>query len=96
MGRLCQSEALLAAVNSKLEDGNIRAAVRSLCEGGQPAAPNEKNLKLLQEKHPLDPCPEALRAYLTQHRLCHCGMAGVCGGGVGGDSLLPGRFSWGP
>ena len=34
MGRLCQSEALLAAVNSKLEDGNIRTAVRILCDGG--------------------------------------------------------------
>lgn len=55
-----QSEALLAAVNSKLEDGNIKAAVRILCEGGQPATPTEQNLKLLQDKHPQDPCPEAL------------------------------------
>ena len=54
------SEAFLAAVNSKLEDGNIRAAVRILCEGGQPATPTEQNLKLLQDKHPQDPCPEAL------------------------------------
>ena len=53
--------ALLAAVNAKLEDGNIRAAVRILCDGGQPAEPNEHNLGLLRERHPLDPDPEALR-----------------------------------
>src|SRR6218665_1551464 len=53
--------ALLAAVNAKLEDGNIRAAVRILCDGGQPAEPNEHNLGLLRERHPLDPYPEALR-----------------------------------
>src|SRR6218665_3655028 len=52
--------ALLAAVNAKLEDGNIRAAVRILCDGAPPAIPNEHNLKLLMEKHPLDPNPEAL------------------------------------
>ena len=52
--------ALLAAVNAKLEDGNIRAAVRILCDGAPPAIPNEQNLKLLMEKHPLDPNPEAL------------------------------------
>src|SRR6218665_4067156 len=52
-------EALLAAVNAKLEDVNIRAAVRILCDGGQPAEPNEHNLRLLREKHPLEPDPEA-------------------------------------
>src|SRR6218665_3953892 len=52
--------ALLAAVNAKLEDGNIRAAVRILCDGAPPAIPNEQNLKLLMEKHPFDPDPVAL------------------------------------
>ena len=42
------------------EDGNIRSAVRILCDGAPPAIPNEQNLKLLMEKHPLDPNPEAL------------------------------------
>src|SRR6218665_1563531 len=32
-GRMGHLEVLLAAVNSKLEDGNIKAAVRILCEG---------------------------------------------------------------
>src|SRR6218665_1116771 len=53
--------ALLAAVNAKLEDGNIRAAVRILYDGGQPAEPNEHNLGLLRQRHPLDKAPEALR-----------------------------------
>src|SRR6218665_114551 len=58
-GRMGQSGAVLAAVNSKL-DGNIKAAIRILCEEGQPATPTEPNLKLLQDKHPQDSCPEAL------------------------------------
>ena len=53
-------EALFAAVNAKLEDGNIRAAVRILCDGAPPAIPNEQNLKILMEKHPFDPNPGAL------------------------------------
>lgn len=60
MGCKSEGEVLLVAITSKLEDGNIKAAVRILWEGGQPAVPREQNLKLLQEKHPRDPCPEAL------------------------------------
>src|SRR6218665_2426136 len=40
-----------AAINAKLEEGNIRAAVRILCDGDGPATPNERNLELLKEKH---------------------------------------------
>src|SRR6218665_68162 len=38
----------------------VIAAVRILCDGAAPAIPNEQNLKLLMEKHKLDPNPEAL------------------------------------
>src|SRR6218665_1109048 len=55
-----QEEVALAAISSKLEDGNIRAAVRILCEGGKMATPDEDNLALLREKHPRDTNPEAL------------------------------------
>src|SRR6218665_648923 len=55
-----QEEVALAAISSKLEDGNIRAAVRILCEGGKMATPDEDNLVLLREKHPRDTNPEAL------------------------------------
>src|SRR6218665_1571431 len=55
-----QEEVALAAISSKLEDGNIRAAVRILCEGGKIATPDEDNLALLLEKHPRETNPEAL------------------------------------
>src|SRR6218665_2436694 len=54
-------KALLAAVNAKLENGSIRAAVRILCDRAPPAIPNEQNLKPLMEKHLLDPNPGALK-----------------------------------
>src|ERR1043165_8193717 len=59
-GRPRRSDALITAVNSKLEDGNIRAAVRILCEQSSPAIPNAHNLDILREKHPVDPCPSKL------------------------------------
>jgi Reverse transcriptase (RNA-dependent DNA polymerase) len=55
-----KTEALLTAVNAKLEEGNIRAAVRILCDQSQPAAPTEDNLRILQQKHPPDMHPENL------------------------------------
>ena len=40
------------AITSKLEDGNLRAAIRLLCSDDTLAAPCEENLIKLQEKHP--------------------------------------------
>ena len=55
-----RSDALSAAVTSKLEDGNISAAVRILCDQSQPATPNLKNFSVLPGKHPIDPQPDSL------------------------------------
>src|SRR6218665_2083525 len=55
-----QEEKTLAAIGSKLEDGNIRAAIRILCDGGNLAIPDGDNLALLKEKHPANADPDAL------------------------------------
>jgi len=48
-----QPSALLAdAVAAKLEDGNVRAAIRLLNSEDIPVTPSEESLRLLQEKHP--------------------------------------------
>jgi len=43
---------LAQAVTSKLEDGNLRAAIRLLCSEDTPAPPSLENLSKLQQKHP--------------------------------------------
>jgi len=43
---------LAQAVSSKLEDGNIRAAIKLLCSEYSPAPPSLENLHKLQEKRP--------------------------------------------
>ena len=43
---------LAQAVTTKLEDGNLRAAIRLMCSDDTPAALSMENLKRLQEKHP--------------------------------------------
>src|SRR6218665_3412579 len=55
-----QEEMTLAAIGSKLEDGNIRAAILILCDGGNLAIPDGDNLALLKEKHPANDDPVAL------------------------------------
>src|SRR6218665_2511458 len=50
----------LAAICSKLEDGNIRAAIRILCDGGNLAIPDGDNLAFHNEKHPANADPDAL------------------------------------
>ena len=47
-------ELLLAAVTSKLEEGNIRAATRILCSRDFPVPASMENLAAMQEKHPTD------------------------------------------
>ena len=44
----------LAAVNSKLEDGNIRAATRILCSQDHPVKATPDTFAAMQEKHPSD------------------------------------------
>jgi len=44
---------LAQAVAAKLEDGNLRAAIRLLNSDDTPDAPSEENLRILQDKHPL-------------------------------------------
>ena len=44
----------MAAITSKLEDGNISAAVRLLCSEDTPAEFTSDNLGKLQDKHPLE------------------------------------------
>jgi hypothetical protein len=46
------SAALAATVSAKIEDGNIRAAVRIICSEDKPAPDTEATFKKLQEKHP--------------------------------------------
>jgi hypothetical protein len=50
--RLSDDKILTQAVAAKLEDGNIRAAIRILCSDDTPALPFEETLSELQEKHP--------------------------------------------
>lgn len=46
------NDILLAAVTSKIEDGNLRAAARLLCSDDKPAPPTAETLDRLQAKHP--------------------------------------------
>jgi hypothetical protein len=53
----CQDESsvLAAAVRSKLEDGNIKAAVRILCLDDKPAPIDQATLDALRRRHPAAP-----------------------------------------
>ena len=43
------------AVSAKLEDGNVRAAIRLLMSQDSPAVPSPQSLSELREKHPRPP-----------------------------------------
>ena len=47
-----EGSALATAVRSKLEDGNIRAAVRIVCSDEKPALNNDATLDALRQRHP--------------------------------------------
>ena len=49
------SELLAAAVTAKIEDGNIKAAVRILCFEGKPATDTDATYTKLLERHPAPP-----------------------------------------
>ena len=46
------SSLLAQAVSAKLEDGNLRAAIRIICSDDSPAQPSRESAQKLQEKHP--------------------------------------------
>ena len=46
---------LAAAITSKIEAGNMRAAIRLLCSDDKPAAATAKTLEELEKKHPEAP-----------------------------------------
>lgn len=58
--RPSSKDLLLAAVTSKLEEGNIRAATRSLCSQDYSVLTRE-NFAAMQEKQPIDTRVENVR-----------------------------------
>jgi hypothetical protein len=46
---------LAAAVTAKIEDGNIKAAIKILCSDDKPAADSEETYIKLLERHPAPP-----------------------------------------
>jgi len=64
--RAGSSTQMVQAVASKLEDGNIRTAIRILCSNDAPAPPTLENLNKLREIHPTatdtgQPVPDPLQ-----------------------------------
>ena len=47
-----RSATLSQAISAKLEDGNVKAAIRLLMSADSPAGPSQKSLNALREKHP--------------------------------------------
>ena len=47
-----QKSTLGQAISAKLEDGNVRSAIRLLMSDDSPAAPSPESLKALRDKHP--------------------------------------------
>jgi len=50
-----ENELLAAAVTAKVEDGNIRAAIRILCSEEKPATDTDATYVKLLERHPAPP-----------------------------------------
>ena len=49
------TSSLAARISAKIEDGNIRAAVRIICSDDSPALENQDTLSKLADKHPTAP-----------------------------------------
>jgi hypothetical protein len=64
--KLSEDQAVAAAVASKLEDGNIRAAVRILCSSDKPAPEDHETMEELRSKHPAPP-PDRPQIPTTTH-----------------------------
>ena len=54
------SASIASSVTVKVEDGNIKAALRLLCSEDKPATDSEDTYSKLQEKHPLAPSNRSL------------------------------------
>ena len=55
MKSMSSDEVRAKAAVSKLEDGNVRAAVRILCSNDEPAADSAATLNALMSRHPASP-----------------------------------------
>jgi len=65
------SSSLAQAVSAKLEDGNLRAAIKIICSDDSPAQPTGDALQKLREKQPpasvgLDDLPDICRTQLCR------------------------------
>jgi hypothetical protein len=89
------------AVSAKIEDGNIRAAVRILCSDGIPALPSAVDmLAVLQVKHPTarndlcnvaDPRPDCQLVF-DEQAVLHVLRCFPVGSSGGPDGLRPQRL----
>ena len=52
LSKLTRSATLSQAISAKLEDGNVKAAIRLLMSADSPAETSQKSLNALREKHP--------------------------------------------
>ena len=88
---------LAAVVTAKIEDGNLRAAIRLLCSDEKMAVDSQSNLEKLQEKHPpaaVDrrpvPRPDpALSLQVTTGDVLKCLRSFPAGSSAGPDGLRP-------
>ena len=89
--------ALADAVRSKLEDGNIRAAVRIICSDEKPAGINDATLHALHQRHPpaaanrtAVPDPAAYDAVLvTKQDVCATVRSFPAGSAASPDGIRP-------
>jgi len=65
------AETLAAAVSAKIEDGNIRAALRILNSDDQPADVNQDTLTKLESKHPAAPTDRAAAPDPNAYPACY-------------------------
>jgi len=91
------STTLSQAVSAKLEDGNVRAAVRILMSQDSPAVPSPESLKALAEKHPPAssnlselPVPQSEQCLSVDEAKVRRAVLSFPAGSAGGpDSLRP-------
>ena len=89
------SSHLAQAVSAKLEDGNLRAAIRNICSDNSPAQPTGDALQKLQEKHPpasggLDDLPDInpdSALLVTETEVCQAVPSFPAGSSGGPDGM---------
>src|SRR6218665_1018043 len=95
--KMSEDQAVAAAVASKLEDGNIRAAVRILCSSDKPAREDKNAMEELLSKHPVPPSdrpriptnPSASPLQLTEEQILGQIRSFPTGSSAGPDGLRP-------